>query len=43
MKALRLISAGTIAVARGTDAPPLILVPRGLDLLAPAHAIRSPQ
>ena len=32
-KGARLIPAGSIAVVRGTDAPPLILVPRGLDML----------
>jgi hypothetical protein len=34
---------GTIAVARATMLAPLILVPHGLDLLAPAHASRSAQ
>jgi ankyrin repeat protein len=32
-KAVHVNPDGTIAVARGTQAPPLILVPRGLDLL----------
>ena len=40
-KAVHVNPDGTIAVARGTQAPPLILVPRGLDLLAPAPAGRS--